>query len=314
MESLLEPRLKNLPAETFFPELAHEKLRLCDLPGFKTVFIRQSGVVEQFIVLTVSLSAEGRRWLNLRTNELGYALMSKEQRTQYQLYCLLGPVLVIKDKRFQVMKVDSPQSLKLAEFQKYTKGLPDFDVSYGAYVPPMQPQLKDFIPKMDPVPPRPESHPKPVWKTAVAPTTAAVLEVGTSEEFPALPSKSKAAASQTKTPGWTRVDTVERTVERTAATVAQEQLTRPSDDISNDTSVMQLPAASLPLPQENVASEWEDVTDPEDDAASFTSTAPSAPSKTSNKPLSWTCDEVGRWLQSLNADYIRLGKRSTDTL
>ena len=51
------------------------------------------------------------------------------------------------------------------------------------------------------------------------------------------------------------------------------------------------------------ASDSEEAVDA-DDAVSFTSTAPSQ-SGAMKSPLSWTCDEVAKWLQNLDAQYSR---------
>eukprot|EP00438_Fugacium_kawagutii_P014664 Skav232085 [mRNA] locus=scaffold2353:21406:23157:+ [translate_table: standard] len=220
--------LQDLSAEAWLPELSGQQLRVRDLPGFQKVYVRQSDVVEPFIIMTLGVSSEGRRILNFRNNELGYALMSQEQRNKYGLDFLSGPVVILKNPRFQVMKTLSPQSLKLTEFQKYIKGLASFDVSYP-HVPPVRPTLSDFMPQ-ESVPAKPlNSAPskeasKVSARTPSAPPTAPPPEISRekSQDFPALPSQKSIAKSKDDTvkvekvdcaapPGLTRMNTVERT-------------------------------------------------------------------------------------------------------
>lgn len=259
---------KSLPAKLFIPQLEGDHL-LGDLPGFQTVFARQSAVVEQFIILSLSLTAEGRQRFNFGKNEMGLELMSQEQRAKHQLYCLLGPVLILKHPRFQVLKTESPQNLSKDEFRKYSKHLNHFNVTYNASSARQKLQLSHFLPKDSVVlaaEPRPS---KPMGKTNESPAVSQAQPIIDAwedlyvDEFPALPKQFLEAP-----PGLTRMNTLERS--------AAEMFKR------------DLPASADPK---------------EADDMSTASTAPSPASVTS--PLFWNEDDVAEWLKNLNVVYTK---------
>ena len=268
--------LKNLPAKLFIPQLEGDHL-LGDLPGFQTVFARQSAVVEQFIILSLSLTAEGRQRFNFGKNEMGLELISQEQRAKHQLYCLLGPVLILKHPRFQVLKTESPQNLSKDEFRKYSKHLNHFNVTYNASSARQKLQLSHFLPKDSVVLAAPEPRPsKPMGKTIESRAVSQPQPIVDAwedlyvDEFPALPPPQFPEAP-TPPPGLTRMNTLERSS-------AVEEMFK-----------WDLPASADPN---------------EADDMSTASTAPS-PASVIFSPLLWNEDEVAEWLKSLNVVYTK---------
>lgn len=265
--------LKNLPAKLFIPQLEGDHL-LGDLPGFQTVFARQSAVVEQFIILSLSLTAEGRQGFNFWKNEMGLELISQEQRAKHQLYCLLGPVLILKHPRFQVLKTESPQNLSKDEFRKYSKHLNHFNVTYNASSARQKLQLSHFLPKDSVVLAAPEPRPsKPMGKTIESRAVSQPQPIVDAwedlyvDEFPALPPPQFPEAP-TPPPGLTRMNTLER-----SSAAVQEMFK--SDTIQ------------------------------EADDMSTASTALGSPASVMITPLFWNEDDVAEWLKSLNVVYTK---------
>ena len=270
--------LKNLPAKLFIPQLEGDHL-LGDLPGFQTVFARQSAVVEQFIILSLSLTAEGRQGFNFWKNEMGLELISQEQRAKHQLYCLLGPVLILKHPRFQVLKTESPQNLSKDEFRKYSKHLNHFNVTYNASSARQKLQLSHFLPKDSVVLAAPEPRPsKPMGKTIESPAVSKPQPIVDAwedlyvDEFPALPPPQFPEAP-TPPPGLTRMNTLER------SSAAEEMFK------------WDLPASGHTIQ--------------EADDMSTASTALGSPASVIFSPLFWNEDDVAEWLKSLNVVYTK---------
>ncbi|CAJ1397918.1 unnamed protein product [Effrenium voratum] len=205
-----EALLSKLRVDLFFSGTRPMPVR--DLEGFQKVFVRQSDVVSEFIMLTLSLTGEGRVRMGFQKNEAGYELISPQAWLRIKLTCLLGPVVILKNPRFTVLKTGRPQDLSVAQFWAFAGRLPDFRRLCVCE----RPRLEQFVPVPAPIQPGPARRPRtesqpgrarPKAEARIARTTRKwegldVAVPGTKPEIP------KPFCSGP--PGLIRMDTLER--------------------------------------------------------------------------------------------------------
>ncbi|CAJ1397888.1 unnamed protein product [Effrenium voratum] len=201
-----EALLSKLRVDLFFSGTRPMPVR--DLEGFQKVFVRQSDVVSEFIMLTLSLTGEGRVRMGFQKNEAGYELVSPQARLRIKLTCLLGPVVILKNPRFTVLKTGRPQDLSVAQFWACAGRLPDFRRLCVCE----RPRLEQFVPA--PIQPGPARRPRAESQPGRARPKAEARIARTARKWEGL-DVAVPGTFCSGPPGLIRMDTLERAARQT---------------------------------------------------------------------------------------------------
>mmetsp|Transcript_36948 Transcript_36948/g.68874 ORF Transcript_36948/g.68874 Transcript_36948/m.68874 type:complete len:380 (+) Transcript_36948:48-1187(+) len=282
--------LGKLPAKLFCPELGD--IPCAEIEGFQMVFVLNPDLAEHLIVLSLSLRPEARSKLNFRPNPAALELLSETQRLRKKVKFVSGPVVVLKNTRFSVMKTATPMDLTAEDVKKWTQHIPN---------------LPNLSVRVAPVGGTPMRRP-----TQSQPTTPAAL---TAKDFSSLAPSSKPFVP----PGSTWAERVRGSLapqaqpaaaappahEPSAVPPSTQQVRAPPGLMRTETSEMHKLWAETIAPSlekaetSTLASDGEDASEvmgvPDTDSFSEVSPSP----RPCRSPTDWSEDEVAEWLAGL---------------
>ena len=106
---------------------------MAELPGYKGIFVFSPDLADGLLFLVLTQTPEARKMFGVEMNEAAFGMVSKQQRRDRKITFISGSVLIMRNKAS-----GRGLGLSIEDFKKYTKNIPDLDVTYARPAQPFR--------------------------------------------------------------------------------------------------------------------------------------------------------------------------------